>query len=572
MKKGIKKLLSLFAAGCCLLGGVKNVNLAKAENLGYEEGALSNVKNVIIMIGDGMGPNQVKAGGIKKGEPLHIQTITQTTYSATASANNAVTDSAAGGTALATGVRTNNGYVGMSPNGEELTTVMDIALKKGKRTGVVTTDVLSGATPMDFAAHNKDRNASSALLKSAADSGVNLFVSNTGDSIAKFTDEEGNVYTDIENVEDISETQSDYVIGDYSISASAPSMTANTGSGVAFDKVVRESLEYLSKDPDGFVLMAEGAKIDKCGHSNDFNGMIKELLAFDDAVKVTMDWADERDDTIVIVTADHETGGLQIAENATKENLSSSYQWTTTNHTDADVYCKVYGREIDFEGFSSEGRAGRIKNIDVFEMAKIFVNGGKTVDIKLEREKIPNGQITFDKEDYVFGDTLVITAMPNAKYEVYSLKVNGVEMISLVENNVLKYELESWSVSVDAKFRKIDLGSFDIAYEDLGNKGEYTLKPMAVKSGEKLTVKIVPSKGYTIDKVTFEGIEMEKTAENTYELVVEKAGTVKVSFTGGTQANPFTALLGCNSSLNFGISSILALAGFAGVLFKRKNG
>lgn len=573
MKKILRKVISAFALSAFVLGAIPNSFFAKADSLEYKEESLKNIKNVIIMIGDGMGPNQVKAGGIYKGEPLHIQTMEQTAYSLTASADNAITDSAAGGTALATGVRTNNGYVGINPAREELTTIMDIALENGKRTGIVTTDVLSGATPMDFAAHYRDRDASAVLLKSAANSGVNLFISNKQDSLDEFTDTEGNVYTDIDSVEDISNAKSNYVIGDYSIKASAPSMSASSN-GVAFDKVVRESLEYLSQAPDGFVLMAEGAKIDKCGHANDFNGMIAEMLAFDDAVKVAMDWADEREDTVVIVTADHETGGLLLDENATKETLNQSYEWTSDWHTATDVYCKVYGVDVDFARYSSLGTAEKMKNTDIFEMSRAFLLGRQEVEVKTAKKTIAYGKISFDKEQYFFGEKVIITAKPNDNYQLTSLKVNNKEMMSSVVNNALEYTIDEKVVSVDAKFTKIPASTLEITYEDLGDKGTYELKQTTVKSGEKLTVKLNPAEGYVPDVVTFNGEAMEKTAENTYEILVREAGTVKVTFkeTEKPMQEPNSSdESGCNGSLGVGISSLVTLAGLSIALVKRKN-
>lgn len=423
MKNIFRKVLAAGAALACCFGTLPSSVSAKAENA-YKEESLKDIKNVIIMIGDGMGTNQVKAGGIYKGEPLHMQTMMQTTYSLTASANNDITDSAAGGTALATGVRTNNGMVGLTPSKEELTTIMDIAIQQGKRTGVVTTDILSGATPMSFSAHSNSREATDALLKSAANSGVNLFVANKQDSILEFTDAVGNVYTDLDNVDEISEAKSDYVIGDYSIKASAPSQSADASVGIAFDRVVREALEYLAQDPDGFVLMAEGAKIDKCGHSNDFNGMLAELLAFDDAVKVAMDWADERGDTAVIVTADHETGGLSIADGATKDNLNESYSWSSDWHTAANVYCKVYGVDVDFARYSTFHSADSLKNTDIFEMSKAFILGRQEVEVKPASKTIFYGKLAFDKENYFFGERAIITATPNDNYEL-SVLLNG---------------------------------------------------------------------------------------------------------------------------------------------------
>ena len=530
--------------------------------------SIETAKNVIIMIGDGMGPNQVKAGGIYKGEPLNIQKMAQTSFSETCSANNVVTDSAAGATALATGVRTNNGMVGINPDGKELTTIMDIALKNGKRTGVVTTDVLSGATPMGFSAHYNDRDASAELLASAANSGVNLFVSTTKEYSA-FIDKSGNVYESIANVENISESQSNYVIGGYSISASASSMSASS-SAVAFDKVVSEALEYLSKDPDGFVLMAEGARIDKAGHNSDFNQMLAEMLAFDDAVKVVLDWAENRDDTVVIVTADHETGGLLLDENATKENLTSSYEWTSGgNHTSTDVYCKVYGREIDFARYSSFGKTERLKNIDIFQMMQSFVSGKQDVTVENVKPFTLYGSIAFDKTAYTYGEKVVITAKPDESCELYSLKVNDEEMISRVENNVLEYVISAGRVKVSASFKKVKT-VYDISYESLGDKGEYTVNPTTVTKGDKLIVKITPAEGYEIEKVTFDGVEMTKTAENTYEILPNSAGMVKVAFKEVGTGNGETNKSGCGGSIS-SVAFMIPIAVAACVLCNKKE-
>ena len=573
IKKVWCKCIGALTLAFCVFSTIQNPCLAQADSLEYKEESLKNIKNVIIMIGDGMGPEHVRAGAIQKGEPLHIQTIEQTSYSLTAAADNAVTDSAAGGTAIATGVRTNNGYVGKGSDGKDLTTIMDLALECGKRTGVVTTDVLSGATPMDFAGHSKNRNASAELLETAADSGINLFIANQQDSIGTFTDKTGNVYTDVDDLDNISEAQSDYVIGDYSIKASAEPMSAESG-GVAFDRVVRESLEYLSQDPDGFVLMAEGAKIDKRSHDNDFNGMLAEMLAFDDAVKVAMDWADERDDTVVIVTADHETGGLAIAENATKETLNESYSWSTDWHTATNVYCKVYGVDVDFARYSSLGSADSMKNTDIFGMSKAFLYGRQEVEVKTAKKTIPYGKVSFDKDQYFFGEKVIITTKPNENYELTSLKVNNVEMISSVVENVLEYIIGEKVVSVDAKFTKIPINMCDITYEDLGGKGAYELKQTSVKLGEKLTVKINVAEGYLLEDVTFNGEKMEKVSENIYEILVQTSGTVKATFKEiekTSEESKGSGSSGCGSSIGVGAAGLISLIGISAILVKRKN-
>ena len=164
-------------------------------------------------------------------------------------------------------------------------------------------------------------------------------------------------------------------------------MSANTNR-VAFNKVVTEALEYLSKDEDGFFLMAEGSHIDHGGHNNDMTYMLQELLAFDDAVRAVLEWAQGRDDTVVIVTADHETGGLELKDSAfTALNFLETvsydsgmtyvpkhYAWTTKSHSSTDVNLYINGANIDFRNYSF-GSNGRIKNTDVFKIMKGLMQG-----------------------------------------------------------------------------------------------------------------------------------------------------------------------------------------------------
>lgn len=393
MKKTLKQWLALVAAGVMTLsmascaditgtltglfgGGSGSENSVEEENKPIILKNVTTAKNVILMIGDGMGPQQIMAGEVFKGEKLAMQGFPYKTTVETRSASDNITDSAAAGTALATGVRTKNGMVGMSSDSVDLTTIVDIAHSLGKRTGVIATEELNGATPMAFSGHATSRNNASNLIRSAATtSNVNFFASYT---IKPFYREEfANAdYETVTEVDMISESTSDKVFGSYWIKASAPSMSADVAE-VAFDRVVVEALEYLSKDEDGFFLMAEGSHIDHGGHNNDIKYMLEELLAFDDAVQAVLEWAKDRDDTVVIVTADHETGGLLLDSTATQEQLQEAYatgvkncyEWTTGGHTATDVNCYINGADIDFSEYSF-GTNGRIKNTDVFEIMK----------------------------------------------------------------------------------------------------------------------------------------------------------------------------------------------------------
>jgi len=334
----------------------------------------TDVKNVILMIGDGMGPNQIKAGEVFKGDKLTFQEFPYMTTVETRSASDLITDSAAASTAMATGTRTTNGFIGKTPESVELTTIVDIASGLGKRTGVIATEELYGATPMGFSGHANNRSNRDELLQSAASSSnVNLFSSYAvGVNPNPFLDAG---YQMVDNVADLSEATVDKVLGLYMVTANNQMIESGNG-WVSLGNVVFEALEYLSKDPDGFFLMAEGSHIDHGGHNNDICYMLEELMAFDEAVQVVLEWAKNRDDTVVIVTADHETGGLVFDENTTHEELKriyknggegDCYQWTTTGHSATDVHLYVNGADINFANYSF-GTSNRIKNIDIFQI------------------------------------------------------------------------------------------------------------------------------------------------------------------------------------------------------------
>jgi hypothetical protein len=213
-----------------------------------------------------------------------------------------------------------------------------------------------------------------------------------------------------------------------------------------------------------------------------------------------------------------------------------------------------------------------MKNTDIFEMSKAFLYGRQEVEVKTAKKTIPYGKVSFDKAQYFFGEKVVITTKPNDNYELTSLKINNVEMISSVENNILEYVIAEKIVSVDAKFTKIQAPMCDITYEDLGGKGSYELKQTSVKAGDKLTVKINPAEGYLLEGVTFNGEEMTKVTNNTYEILVQSSGTVTATFTEmENSAEESSEKSGCGSSLGVGVGGGISLVGFSAVLLKRKK-
>lgn len=352
-----------------------------------EEGPVLNeaseIKNVILFIGDGMGSQQIKFGEIMKEAPLIFQEFPYQTQLDTDSVDEfgvrVTTDSAAAATALATGTLTINGRVGMGPESvEPLETIIDVAQSMGKRTGVITTEELSGATPMGFSAHAEARGQSRTLLTGAAESGIDFFASDLTSGVEMF-EEAG--YSVIHFLKDYDKKmkKTDKLYCNMMIK---PIVDEDDTMYTTFEDTVETALDFLSRDSDGFVLMAEGAHIDHGGHNNDIEYMVRELLAFDEGVQAALEWAKGRGDTVILVTADHETGGLMLQEGITKDNYTDMesedgfhydtkyYNWSTSGHSSAYVNLYVNGKSVDFKKYSEYDSSELIKNTAVFSIMK----------------------------------------------------------------------------------------------------------------------------------------------------------------------------------------------------------
>jgi alkaline phosphatase len=302
----------------------------KADDLGPLPNQVP--KRVIWLIGDGMGVNQLSAAAYAKGEPLAMLSAPEMAFIATHEHEYATTDSAASATAMASGTKTHFEGIGILPGttadneedpGQHLDTVIDVAQSAGWRTGLVATTSVVDATPAAFAAHRAKRKSKSDIARDLAESGVDVLL---GGGLSYF-----------EGRSDGLDLIQDFRDKGYSIAKTKTglSMHANAGKqkvvGLFADKDMPEvgtgnrkvSLEQMteraiqildSQNDDGFFLMVEGSWIDRESHVVNGVGTVDEALDFDAAVTVALDYARGRDDTLVIITADHETGGLAILD------------------------------------------------------------------------------------------------------------------------------------------------------------------------------------------------------------------------------------------------------------------
>lgn len=343
---------------------------------------VSSPKNIILLIGDGMGFAHIDASRIWKHGPdgkLALDDLPSWGVVTTYSTDDAVTDSAAAATAIATGRKTNNEFVSLSPDGgSAFETILEQAETLGKATGIVVTSTVTHATPAAFYAHVADCNQQNLIAVQALESGIDLMFGGgvrhfipTEVSLAMSAGECLGRRTDGRDL--ISEAESNgYSVttdGDFLANVSLPVLGLFACNGMNFDlerqpdepslsEMTRRAIDLLSESGEGFFLMVEGSRIDQASHSNDPSQTIGETLAFDEAVRVVLEFAMSDGETLVIATADHETGGLQAeiasssapTKNGTQmlplEHSPKSVlllSWSDTDHTSREVPLMAFG-------------------------------------------------------------------------------------------------------------------------------------------------------------------------------------------------------------------------------------
>lgn len=333
--------------------------------------ANKSIKNVIFIIGDGTGLvqltssqyNMVGAEGL-----LHLQTMPVTGIVKTYSANNLITDSASGATAYSCGAKTDNGMIGQLPDGSDCKTVLELAEEKGLSTGLVSTSGVTHATPASYAAHVPSRNMQSAIADQYLTSGVDVilgggteyFTPNSSENSKREDDRnlinefKNSGYTYVETESDLNNVDDGKLLGLFS-----PSGMPSEDRTPSLAAMSSKAISLLSKNDKGFFLMIEGSQIDWGGHANDSPYVLREVEDFDEAVKVALDFAELNGETLVVLTADHETGGMTINDsNSDKSEIEIA--WTTTSHTGVPVPLMAYGpHAIEFTGWWENTEIGQ---------------------------------------------------------------------------------------------------------------------------------------------------------------------------------------------------------------------
>lgn len=269
-------------------------------------------KYVFLFIGDGMGQEQVRLAEAVMGRKASFRSFPVKTLTTTKSANNQVTDSAAAGTAIACGTKTNNCVLGLSPDGQRLESVAVNAQQHGRKIGLITDVPLNHATPAAFYAHRKSRNMFDGITDDLLTSGFDFFA---GDEI---TIKENSKYSK-QSFSAALRKKGYYEITDMAglkaIKPGGKYLVSRKGKQshiMSLAKMLRTAIQSLD-NPEGFFIMVEGGKIDWTCHENDAGSMVKAFESFDDAVKIALKFYSRHpNQCLIVVTADHETGGLKF--------------------------------------------------------------------------------------------------------------------------------------------------------------------------------------------------------------------------------------------------------------------
>ena len=326
-------------------------------------------KNVILMIGDGMGTTQLYAGYLANKGHLSVERCTHSGFATTYCLDSVITDSGAAGTAIATGYKTNQKMIGMTPDGKPQKSILKYAEQINKATGLVVSCAMTHATPAAFIANNKFRYNYEEIALDFLKTDVDVFI---GGGLNHFIQREDGLnlvdslkarnYHLAYSMDEVENISSGKIAG-LLYEIHPPSYSE--GRGEMLKKGSLKAIEILNKNENGFFMMVEGSQIDWAGHDNDSENIVSEVLDFDRTIEAVLDFAAQDGETLVIITADHETGGYAIIDGDLNAGRVGG-AFTTEDHSAVMVPIFAYGP-------GAEAFTGIMDNTDIFKkIAKAY--------------------------------------------------------------------------------------------------------------------------------------------------------------------------------------------------------
>ena len=310
-------------------------------------------KNIILLIGDGMGLSEISSSLYFNDKPSNFLRFNTVGLSVTSSSKELITDSAAGATAFASGIKTYNGAIGVDRNMMPVETIVEHISKKEIATGVIATSSVVHATPAAFYAHQESRRMYEEIAADLTNSEIDFFAggglrffnrrTDSLDLLEQLRLNNFEVHTEA-LPKKISAKKQAILLADDGM----PKMSENRGNFLTNATML--AIGQLSKNKEGFFLMVEGSQIDWGGHDNDAEYLVNEMIDFDKTIGAVLDFAKKNGETLVIVTADHETGGFSLsAEEGNYNKIKASFSTTGHTATMVPVFAQGPG-ETEFDG------------------------------------------------------------------------------------------------------------------------------------------------------------------------------------------------------------------------------
>lgn len=325
-------------------------------------------KNIILMVGDGMGLSQISSSFYFQEDSSNFYRF-NTIGLINTSSTTTITDSAAGATAFSTGVTTYNGAISVDPDTVNLKTIVEILSETNWNTGVISTSAIQHATPASFYAHNKSRGNYEEITTDLVNSDIDFFAGGGAISFTKRKDSINLLDNLIENGFSWDTTQlasSTDASEKYGFLMSQWHMPAKDDGREDFlVKASSLAIDHLSASENPFFLMIEGSQIDWGGHDNDGDYLISEMIDFDTTLGAVLDFAEKDGNTLVIVTADHETGGFTLGSGESYDDIEPSF--STTGHSATLIPVFAFGP-------GSERFSGIYQNTKIFDKMMEAVN------------------------------------------------------------------------------------------------------------------------------------------------------------------------------------------------------
>lgn len=329
---------------------VSKLNIKSSSNQAYSN---KKAKNLILLIGDGMGVGQISAGLYSNNKELYLEEFPVVGLHQNHSSDNLITDSAAAATSFACGVKTYNGAIGVDADTIAQKTILEECEENGMATGMVASSTIVHATPASFIAHVKQRKMYEDIAKAFIQTEIDYFVGGG----KKYFDRRKDDQNLIELLKKNNYNVSTYFEKEFSalsidnsknfgyLTSDADPVPFSQGRNYLLP-ASQTAIEFLKTHDDkddekGFFLMIEGSQIDWGGHANNAEYIISEMLEFDNIIGEVLKFAEEDGETLVVVTADHETGGFAVNNGSTLDSLKTSF--TSTYHTAELIPVFAYG-------------------------------------------------------------------------------------------------------------------------------------------------------------------------------------------------------------------------------------